>query len=134
MELIQALLLISILLIVLIFLMTNFKWIIRELRDICQDEGGYIKLIQLIIVLLVFASFFVLLVYNLFYRESTSKLDIFLTVIVGLIGTIIGAFFSERTMESIKMDRDFKRKVMIEKKQKIGEKIEFLNKLLKELD
>jgi|TARA_B100001971_G_C18112670_1_gene495083 L-cystine uptake protein TcyP (sodium:dicarboxylate symporter family) len=134
MELIQALLLISILLIVLIFLMTNFKWIIRELRDICQDEGGYIKLIQLIFVLLVFASFFVLLVYNLFYRESTSKLDIFLTVIVGLIGTIIGAFFSERTMESIKMDRDFKRKVMIEKKQKIGEKIEFLNKLLKELD
>jgi len=68
------------------------------------------------------------------YKETTSKLDIFLTVIVGLMGTIIGTFFSERTMESIKKDRDLKKRVIIEEKRKIKDSMESLNKLLKKLD
>ena len=134
MELIRFLLLLCTTLIVLIFLMRNTLWIIKEIRNICEDESGYVKLIQLIFVLLVLASFFILLVYNIIYRETTSKLDIFLTVIVGLMGTIIGAFFSERTMEAIKRDRDRKRKAIIEKAIRMKEKIDLLNKLLKKLD
>ena len=114
--------------------MSNFKWIIKESRSICENEGGYIKLMQLIFVLLVLASFFVLLVYNLIYRETTSKLDIFLTVIVGLMGTIIGTFFSERSMQSIKIDRDLKKKALSEKAAKINEKLSSLSKLIKKLD
>ena|SRR3989344_5368 len=134
MELIGFLLLSCIFLIVLIFLMNNLKWLTRELRSICEDESGYIKLIQLIFVLLILSSFFGLLIYNLIYRETTSKLDIFLTVIVGLMGTIIGTFFSERTMESIKRDRDRKIRKIVEKTGKLKEYRESLNKLLKKLD
>mgnify|MGYP001559399614 CR=1 FL=1 len=134
MELIGFLLLLCIFLIVLIFLMRNFKWIVIELRNICENESGYIKLMQLVFVLLVLSSFFGLLIYNLIYRETTSKLDVFLTVIVGLMGTIMGTFFSERTMESIKKDRDKKRKAIIEKTARIKEKLELLSKLIKRLD
>tara|TARA_Y100000031_G_C8121897_1_gene338620 strand:+ start:74 stop:478 length:405 start_codon:yes stop_codon:yes gene_type:complete len=133
MDLISFLLLICTLLLVIIFLIANFRWIIREIRSICKDETGYIKLIQLIFVLLVFGSFFILLVYNLLFQESTSKLDIFLTVIVGLMGTIVGTFFSERTMESIKRDRDLKKRVIIEKKKEINHQLETFNELLKKL-
>jgi len=121
-------------LIVLIFLMNNLKWIIKELRNVCEDESGYIKLIQLVFVLLVLASFFGLLIYNLIYRETTSKLDVFLTVIVGLMGTIIGTFFSERTMGSIKKDRDRKRKAIIEKLTKLKEYESIIAVLKKKLN
>jgi len=131
---IEFLLLLIIFLVVLLFLINNLKWIIGEIRNICKDESGYIKLIQLIFVLLVLSSFFILLIYNIMYKETTSKLDIFLTVIVGLMGTIIGTFFSERTMESIKKDRDLKKRVIIEEKRKIKDSMESLNKLLKKLD
>src|SRR3989344_1986254 len=110
MGLIMSLLIVCIFLIVLIFLMRNIRWIIKEIRDTCEDESGYMKLIQFIFVILVLTSFFILLIFSLIFRESTSKLDIFLTVIVGLMGTIIGTFFSERSMESIKKDRDKKRR------------------------
>ena len=129
---VRFLLLLCTFLIVLTFLILNFKWIIREIRSICKDESGYVKLIQLIFIVLVLLSFFILLIYNLVYRELTSKLDIFLTVIVGLMGTIIGTFFSERTMESIKKDRDIKRKAIIEKKLKLQEYETRIDKLDKE--
>lgn len=131
---IKFLLLLCVFLIVLIFLMRNFKWIIKEIRNICEDESGYVKLIQLIFVLLVLTSFFILLIYNLIYRETTSKLDIFLTVIVGLMGTVIGTFFSERSMESIKKDRDKKRKAIIKKTIKLKQYDEVLKKLLEKLN
>jgi len=114
--------------------MRNLRWITKEVRSICENESGYVKLIQLLFILLVFVSFFLLLVYNIIYRETTSKLDIFLTVIVGLMGTIIGTFFSERTMESIKKDRDRKRKTIIEKKLKLEEYKDAMNRLLEELN
>ena len=77
-------------LIILNFTLRNFKWIVKEIRNICKDETGYIKLIQLLFVLMIFGSFITLLIYNFFHRDITSKLDIFLTVIVGLMGTVIG--------------------------------------------
>jgi len=126
--------LISIALIILIFLVRNFRWIIREIRSICMEEKGYIKFIQLLFVLLIFTSFFILLIYNLIYREETSKLDIFLTVIVGLIGTIVGTFFSERTTESIKRDRDIKKKIIRDKKKNLEEHFKNLDKLFEALD
>jgi uncharacterized protein YneF (UPF0154 family) len=67
------------------------------------------------------------------YRDTVSKLDVFLTVIVGLMGTIIGTFFSERTMESIKKDRDRKRKAIIQKTLKLKEYKESLDRLSKRL-
>ena len=134
MDSITSLLLSATFLIVLIFLIRNLKWIISELRCICENESGYVKLVQLIFVILILASFFALLVYNFIFRESTSKLDVFLTVVVGLMGTIMGTFFSERTIESIKKDRDFKRRVILQKKHRIEETIDSLNKLLQKLD
>lgn len=131
---IRFLLVLCTFLIILIFLMINFRWSIREVRSICENESGYVKLIQLVFVLLVFTSFLVLLIYNIIYRETTSKLDIFLTVIVGLIGTIIGTFFSERTMESIKKDRDRKIRKIIEKTIKLKEYKELVRRLLGKLD
>lgn len=133
MDLIISLSLVCITLIIVIFLIRNLAWIIKEMRDICENESGYMKLIQLLFVILVLISFFVLLVFNLIFRESASKSDIFLTVIVGLMGTIIGAFFSERSMESIKKDRDKKRKAIIQKTLKLREYKETLDKLLKKL-
>jgi magnesium-transporting ATPase (P-type) len=133
MDLIISLSLVCIVLIIIIFLIRNLEWITKEIRNICEDESGYMKLIQLIFVILVLASFFILLVFNLVFRESTSKLDIFLTVIVGLMGTIIGTFFSERSMETIKKDRDKKRKAIIQKTIKLKEYKEALDKLLKRL-
>ena len=82
----------------------------ERIRNICKDESGYIKLMQSLFVALVFFSFFILLVYTLFNESTTSKLDVFLTVIVGLMGTIVGTFFSEKSMESIKRDREIKRR------------------------
>jgi len=107
---------------------------IREIRDICRDEGGYVKLMQFVFVLLILTCFFLLLIYNLFLRETTSKLDIFLTVIVGLMGTIMGTFFSERTMESIKKDRDIKRKAIIKKITGLKERRSLLEELREKLN
>jgi|TARA_Y100000310_G_scaffold28368_1_gene27002 uncharacterized protein YneF (UPF0154 family) len=127
------LLLLCILLLITLFLILNFKWIVKETRSICEDESGYVKLIQLFFILLVLFSFFILLIHSLNSNEVTSKLDIFLTVIVGLMGTIIGTFFSDRTMESIKKDRDRKRREIIKKSAKIKEYQKALNKILEKL-
>ena len=105
----------------------------KEIRDICENESGYMKLIQLIFVMLVLISFFILLIFNLVFREQTSKLDVFLTVIVGLMGTIIGTFFSERSMESIKKDRDKKRKAIIQKELALKLYKDALDRLSKKL-
>lgn len=129
MELISFLLLLCLFLIVLIFFMRNIKWIITELRSICEDERGYVKLMQLVFVLLVLTSFFGLLIYNMIYRETTSKLDVFLAVIVGLMGTIIGTFFSERTMEYIKKDRDRKKQALLKMVNKLRERQTILDKI-----
>ncbi len=134
MKIIYLLILVNILLIFLIFLIYHFRWVIGEIRDICEHESGYIKLIQLSFVVLIFSCFFILLIYNLFERSQTSKLDIFLTVIVGLMGTIIGTFFSEKTMEGIKRDRDKKREKIIEKKLKIEQYKQAIEDILKELN
>lgn len=133
MMLLTQLLLIGIFLIVLIFLMKNLEWLLKELRSICQDESGYVKLIQLVFILLVLSSFLVLLVFSIVHEEKTSKLDVFLTVIVGLMGTIIGTFFSETTMESIKKDRDKKRRSLIEKTIKLKQLQQQLDEMSKKL-
>ena len=127
-------LLLVIILIALIFIMRNLHWIVSEVRSICRDESGYVKLIQLMFVVLVLGSFFLLLIYTFLSPEPASKSDIFLTVIVGLMGTIVGMFFSERTMESIAKDRDKKRKVIIEKKIKLKERENQIIDLLKKLN
>ncbi len=110
----------------------NFRWIVKELRSICKDESGYIKLLQLVFISVVLVCFLLLLAYSLIVPESISKLDVFLTVIVGFMGTIIGTFFSERSMEGIMQDRDLKREKIIEKKIKIEQYKEIINKLLAE--
>ncbi len=127
------LLLASVLLIVLIFLMRNIKWVVKEVRSVCENESGYVKLMQLAFVTLIFGSFSILLIYNLFFKEITSKLDIFLTVVVGLMGTIVGTFFSERSMESIKQDRDRKKKAAITTKKKLEQYNQLVNKLVERL-
>mgnify|MGYP001394333426 CR=1 FL=1 len=58
------------------FIAYHFKWIVEQIRDIANNEGGYVKLIQFLFILLILTSFFLLLLYHLWFNETTSKLDI----------------------------------------------------------
>jgi hypothetical protein len=67
MEIIYLLILILAILAFLFFTF-HFQWSIKELRDICSNESCYLKLIQLIFVLLIFGSFAILLIDTLIHR------------------------------------------------------------------
>ncbi len=90
--------------IILIFLIIKCEWIIKTIREICKEPEGYIKLIQTTFFLFAIISFSILLFYFIIKPNSTDKLDIFLTIIVGFLGTMIGFFFSDRAMEKISKD------------------------------
>jgi hypothetical protein len=49
-------------------------------------------------------------------------------------GTIVGTFFSERTMESLKRDRERKRKMIIEEKQKFKEYQKMIGEIFKKFN
>jgi len=79
----------------LIILFFGFIWFVREVRSIAENSRGFIKFGQIAFIGLSWGVFFIILFYYLFNpRETISPLNVFLTVIIGFLGTGIGFFFS----------------------------------------
>ena len=86
----------------IIFLL--FRWFFNEVRDICKKISGYMIFGQLVFILLSWGVFLTIFVYYLIKGGKVEVLNVFLTVIVGFLGTIIGVFFSEKAFEKIIKD------------------------------
>ena len=64
------------------------------------------------IVVILIILFVLIFFYYLINESQVDRIDIFLTVIVGWLGAIIGKFFGERAMENLDIDRkNYARKV-----------------------
>ena len=121
----EPFLIVSILILVaLIFFMIRFDYIVNSLRDIAKDPGGYFKFGQIVILFFAVLIFVILFVYNLFFPRESSSLDIFLTIVVGILGTVIGLFFGAKSEEFItEPRRDFVRSY-VEETENITEMLE----------
>ena len=105
METLTFLVITSILVIILIFLLINFKYLIKEIRGICEQPRGYFMFGQMIILFFAVASFIGVFIYTLFKNNAISSMDLILTVIVGILGTVIGLFFGGRAEGHISQPR-----------------------------
>lgn len=94
----------------LILFSIMFKWAIKEIRDIARDLEGLIKFTQVIFMLGSWSIFFLTFVFYLFFRndELTSTLNIFLTIIVGFLGTMMGLFFSSEALNNLRRKYDYR--------------------------
>lgn len=89
---------------VILILSLIFKWFMKQLRDICRNVSGYVILGQLLFMFLSWGIFLLILFYYIFNPEDVGVLNVFLTIIVGFLGTMIGIFFSDRAFEKIIRD------------------------------
>jgi len=115
---------------ILAILVVFFCWVFKELRDICKRISGYIILGQLIFILLSWGVFLGILVYYAIFKPD-GKVDvftIFITVVVGFLGTIIGVFFSEKTFEKIIDELKTRRRYATKKMLEFIETLERLEK------
>ncbi len=87
------------------FFLLNLKWCVNKIRDICDNPIGYTKFIQLLLILLLSSLFVLIFLYYLIKEGQVNRIDIFMTVIVGWLGAIIGSFFGERSMENLTTQR-----------------------------
>ena len=71
---------------------------------ICKNVSGYVILGQLLFMFLSWGIFLLILIYYMFNQENVGVLNVFLTIIVGFLGTMIGIFFSDRTFDKIIKD------------------------------
>ncbi|MBI5001917.1 hypothetical protein HZC31_00875 [Candidatus Woesearchaeota archaeon] len=105
MEVIIVLFLLCTFLLLFIFFFARFEWIIKEARHICSLPSGYFKLGQITLLSFSVIIFIILLIHNLIIERETSSLDIFLTVIVGFLGTIFGMFFGGKGEGEVTKER-----------------------------
>jgi len=133
---IGILILSSIFLIILIFLMWNFQYIVTKTREVCEDPSGYFKFGQLAILIFAIFSFVSILFYNMFINHhETSIIDVFLTVTVGILGTIVGLFYGGRAEEHIsKSKRRLFFDIVSQRKERTGKVIKSLVKRIRELE
>lgn len=87
--------------ITLFFFLINLKWCVDKIRDICNNPIGYAKFIQLLLIGLLSFLFVLIFFYYLINAGQVDRIDIFMTVIVGWLGAIIGSFFGEKSMENL---------------------------------
>ncbi len=87
--------------IITFFFLINLKWCVNRIREICGNSIGYTKFIQLLLICLLSFLFVVIFLYYLINEGTVDRIDIFMTVIVGWLGAIIGSFFGERSMEHL---------------------------------
>jgi len=102
-----TLILITIFALIIFFLLINLKWCVKTLREIAspRNQGGYTKLVQIILITLLCSVFVVILIHYLLNPGQVDRVDLVLTVIVGWLGAIIGRFFGERAMENLEERR-----------------------------
>ena len=79
-----------------------FKWFFKQVRSIAREPEGFIKFGQTTFILLSWSVFFILLFYYIFNPYSINILNVFLTIAVGFLGTIMGLFFSREMIEKLK--------------------------------
>lgn len=137
---IEALLIIGICFLSLIILfMTRPKileYIIKEVRDICKDFKGFIKLVQLTFVfscwLIFISAFGYFLIFN--QDEKIPIFNLFLTIVVGFLGTMIGLYFSKETLEELKYKKELlkERKTLLNLRNRLIKDKELLIKLKEE--
>ena len=98
----------------------NFKWCINTLREIAspKNQGGYTKLVQMALISFLCIIFFLIIRYYIRFPAKVDKLDVILTVIVGWLGLIFGAFFGEKSMENLheKQEQAVKKTLMVAEK------------------
>lgn len=88
-------------LLVLIVLFFMFKWFFKEVRSIARESEGFIKFGQTVFILLSWSVFFILLFYYILNPDSINALNIFLTIVVGFLGTSGGFFFSGEALKHL---------------------------------
>lgn len=86
------------------------KWIIREVRSISEDVKGFIKFTQITFILGSWLVFLLIFFYYLMFdpNETLSILGLFLTIVVGFLGTIMGLFFSSEALNEMKRKYDYR--------------------------
>jgi len=124
-----------IILITTIFLILKIEWFIKEIREICKDFSGFIKFSQMIFM---FSSWFILISLFLYYlifnpQKEVPILEIFLTIIVGFLGTMIGLFFSNDSLNELKTKYKSRGERMLKDKNKLLEIKTNLEKKLKKI-
>src|SRR3989344_9346089 len=107
------------------------KWAIKEIRDIVRDLEGLIKFSQIIFMLASWFIFISTFVYYLFFRndELTSTLNIFLSIVVGFLGTMMGLFFSSDALNNLRKKYDYRGDRLRFMKEEIGRLKESLKNL-----
>jgi len=88
-------------LLVLIVLFFMFKWFFKQVRSIAREPEGFIKFGQTAFILLSWSVFFIILLYYMFNPESINALNVFLTIVVGFLGTSGGFFFSGEALKHL---------------------------------
>jgi hypothetical protein len=78
-----------------------FKWFFLQVRSIAKESEGFIKFGQSTFVLLSWGVFFILLFYYILNPDSINALNIFLTIVVGFLGTSGGFFFSGEALKHL---------------------------------
>ncbi len=121
-------------LLILIFLMTKFEYIILTIRKIAEDPGGYFKFGQLVIVFFVIISFLVILSYNILVPQEVSSTDVFLAVIIGIIGTIVGLYFGPKAEEFISHPRKELVRELVQENESLSGLLEKSKKQIKNLE
>ncbi|MBU2639388.1 MAG: hypothetical protein KKG75_01635, partial [Nanoarchaeota archaeon] len=77
-----------------------FKWIINQIRNICEKIEGFIKFVQIMFIGFSWFVFLSMFVYYLIWNpeKETQILTVFLTIVVGFLGTVMGLFFSTEAL------------------------------------
>ena len=89
-----------IIVLLIVFCFFAFKWMFKQIRDVCQKTSGYLIFVQLVFVFVSCGVFLATFFYYLIFGQNSQvdAITIFLTVVVGFMGTIMGVFFSEKTI------------------------------------
>jgi len=109
----------GILILVILFLI--FKWFFNQVRDICKEPEGIIKFGQITFIVLSWGCFIFILIYFIIKPEETSVLHIFLTIVVGFLGTMLGLFFSREIIEKLKIASNYKSNILEENEELLGD-------------
>jgi len=115
-------------LIVILFFM--FQWFFGQVREICKEPEGIIKFGQIVFILLSWGCFLSILIYFIIKPDEVGVLNIFLTIVVGFLGTIMGLFFNRETIEKLKIASEYKSNILKENKKLLGDAKEFLEEIL----
>tara|TARA_Y100000310_G_C20690171_1_gene821681 strand:+ start:3832 stop:4242 length:411 start_codon:yes stop_codon:yes gene_type:complete len=96
---------------ILICIILHLRWFIDTIRDIAsyKNPGGYFKLIQVFLIFIICMMLIIVFVYYLLVPGTVDRVDLFLTVIVGWMGMILGRFFGEIAMEDLMKTQSVKR-------------------------